>query len=132
MQYTTTLLHFGHYILYADYDFATLSHTQELEWKKMRTWPCTGSGEVQKSENLTPAVGNCPLLGKGCRGVGGGKKSQPCFWGRAVLSRPAPLGGRCTGQQQGDPELPTSCCGSDVLLRFPHLLLLFLKPVGGK
>lgn len=50
MQYTTTLLHFGHYILYANYDFATLSHTQELEWKKMRTWPCTGSGEVQKAE----------------------------------------------------------------------------------
>lgn len=47
--YTTTLLGFRHCTLYPNCDFAHLSHTQELEWKKMRSWPCTGSGEMQKT-----------------------------------------------------------------------------------
>lgn len=90
---------FGHCILYTNYDFATLSHTQELEWKKTRTWPCTGSGEIQKTKQNktppTPATGNCPLLEKGYHGMGGGKKPAVLFR-RAVLSCPAVVERRST------------------------------------
>lgn len=123
--YTTTLLDFGHCILYPNYGFATLSRTQELEWKKMRTWPCTGSGEVQKPPQFLPWKSLSP--GEKLPWRGGRKKSCQCFWGRAVLSCPALAGGRCMGRQ-----LPSSCCGSDASLHFPHLLLLFFKSVGGK
>ena len=126
----------GFWTLYfMSYDFATLSHTQELEWKKMRTWPCTGSGEVQKNPNS--CCGKLPSLGERLPWCGRMKKSWQCFEGRAALSCPVPscpvlVGGRCTGWQWGDPELPTSRCGSDASLCFPHLLLLFFKSVGGK
>lgn len=64
MEYTTALLDFGHHILYLNYYFATLSHIQELEWKKVRTWPCTGSGEVQKSTNPNFCCGKSPIPGE--------------------------------------------------------------------
>lgn len=98
----------------------------------MRTWPCTGSGEAQKSPKqfLPWEIG--------------------FFWGKATVVREekkagSALGGEsctelsCAGgkevhrRQQGQWELLTSHCGLYyTLLHFPHLLVLFFLISGKK
>lgn len=50
MRISNVALHagFGHCVLRHHRDFTALPLSQVLEWKKMRSWPCTGSGELQK------------------------------------------------------------------------------------